>query len=342
MKLTTTLILILLLFILSGCKSKEADQSPKEQYYYDSMADGTRTKSSAAGNMSTAAEQPEAELDAKPALKQGLFTTIGGREGQFQKVSLDEANTAEENKQAIERKIIRNGRLTIETDSPAEGQSKLNAIAGEFGGYVVTSDYKQNDSRSAASEMLTITIRVPAAQFDAVMAKLRPVGARVINENVTGQDVTEEFIDLEARIKTQKALEQQFLEIMKRATKVEDALQVQTEIANVRTEIERIEGRKRFLENQSALSTITVVLQTPAPIVSSNPNGFWYSIKEAFGDGVDLASGFVLGLIRLVIAGIPVVLFIGLPLYLVCRYLWRQWKAKRESEPLEVKPIPQE
>jgi hypothetical protein len=129
---------------------------------------------------------------------------------------------------------------------------------------------------------------------------------------------------------------------MKRATKVEDALQVQSEIANVRTEIERIEGRKRFLENQSALSTITVVLQTPAPIVSSNPKGFWHSIKEAFGDGVDFASGFVLGLIRLVIAGIPVVLFIGLPLFLVCRYLWRQWKAKRESEPLEVKPIPQE
>jgi chromosome segregation ATPase len=75
--------------------------------------------------------------------------------------------------------------------------------------------------------------------------------------------VTEEYIDLEARLRTQKALEAQFLEIMKQAHKISDALEVQRQIAEVRADIERIEGRRRFLENQSALSTITLMLQTP-------------------------------------------------------------------------------
>ena len=338
MKLTTTIFLMLILIMLSGCGLKDSASKKQAPPVNAEM---------------TSSESPEAKQNQQQgqAGKQSggggggsrvMPSSMSTESIKTQNVALDEALTSEENKQAIERKIIRNGKLTIETDTPAEGQSKLNSLAEEFGGFVVTSDYKQNDNRTASSEVVTVTIRIPAVRFDEVVTKIRAIGGRMINENVTGQDVTEEFIDLEARIKTQKALELQFLEIMKRATKVEDALQVQSEIANVRTEIERIEGRKRFLENQSALSTITVILQTPTPIVSSNPKGFWYSIKEAFGDGVEIASGFVLGLIRLVIAGIPVVLFIGLPLFFVGKYFWRRWKARREAEPIEVNPIPQE
>jgi hypothetical protein len=334
MKITIITILTSILLVLSGCRRSENDLARKSQVSQSEAAYDGLSRSNATPSA--------ARLDPQAAISQSLITTEGGRTEQFQNVSLDQANTAEENKQAIERKIIRNGKLIIETDKPAEGQIKLNSLAESFGGFVVTSDYKQNDGRSAASETVTVTLRIPATQFDEVISKIRAVGGRVLNENVTGQDVTEEFIDVEARIKTQKALEQQFLEIMKRASKVEDALQVQSEIANVRTEIERLEGRKRFIENQAALSTITVVLQTPAPIVSSNPQGFWHSTKEAFGDGIDLASGFVLGLIRFVIAAIPVVLFIGLPLYFICRYLWRQWRASRKDQPIENSPIPQE
>ena len=108
----------------------------------------------------------------------------------------------------------------------------------------------------------------------------------MIQEKITGQDVTEEFIDLEARIKTQKALELQFLEIMKQAHKVEDALEVQRQIAEVRTEIEKLEGRKRFLENRASLSTITVSLQSPTAIVV-NTSGFGRNMREAVADSVE-------------------------------------------------------
>ncbi len=250
---------------------------------------------------------------------------------------LEQTSGSQNAVQAIERKIIRNGKLTIETDEPTAEQSKITSIAESHGGFVVTSEFKQNGSNQA-NKTVIITVRVPSLQFDDTLGKIRPLG-RVTAENITGQDVTEEFLDLEARIKTQKALEAQFLEIMKQATKVPDALEVQRQIANVRTEIERLEGRKRFLENQASLSTIVITLQTPAPILSASTEGFWHSVKKAFAEGVDLAAQIVLGLIRLVIVLIPIALFILLPFALLLRFVIRRMKLNRK---VEAVPQPQE
>jgi hypothetical protein len=149
--------------------------------------------------------------------------------------------------------------------------------------------------------------------------------------------VTEEYIDLEARIRTKRALEAQFLEIMKQAHKISDALEVQSQLADVRTEIERLEGRRRFLENQSALSTITITLQTPAPVVVATTTGFFHSVKQAFGDSIDLAAGIVLGLIRTAVVLLPIALLIVLPGALMLRFFSRRygWFKKQPS------PIPQ-
>jgi len=180
-------------------------------------------------------------------------------------------------------------------------------------------------------------VRVPASQFDQVVEEIRAVGNRVVQEKRTGQDVTEEFIDLEARIKNQKALENQFLEIMKRAGKVGDALEVQRQLAEVRTEIEKLEGRKRFLENQASLSTITVTLQTPTQIVSAV--GFWYNVRSAFADGVDVAAAIVLFLIRAVIALLPVLVLIVLPLALIAKFGIKVIRRRRDLEPATVTTI---
>ena len=115
-----------------------------------------------------------------------------------------------------------------------------------------------------------MTIRVPAAKFNEALDEIRKTASRVIVETVKGEDVTEEFIDIEARLKTKKALEEQFLEIMKRANSVEDALNVQRELAKCAARSNRSKGRKRYLENQSSLSTIKVTLQTPTAITGNS------------------------------------------------------------------------
>jgi len=224
-----------------------------------------------------------------------------------------------------ERKIIRNGEFTIDTDNPAEGQRKIASIAEGHGGFVVKSEISQSDSSNGTDNprsTVSLVIRVPAAHFGAAVDEIRGIGKRVAQEKITGEDVTEQYIDLEARIKTKKALEAQFIEILKQAHNVRDALEVQTQVAEVRTEIEQLEGKRRFLENQSALSTITVTLRPPTPIVAANPTGILASIRESFGDGADLAVTIILGLVRFIILAIPVFVLILLPLGLIGKFIF--------------------
>ena len=228
--------------------------------------------------------------------------------------------------QAVGRKVIQNAEMTIETDNPNEGQRKIAAIADKHGGFVVISESKQNEavSQTVASTVVNIVVRVPAQNFEAAIAEIRGVGGRILHEKSSGQDVTEEYIDLEARIRTKRALEAQFLEIMKQARKISDAMEVQTQLADVRTEIERLEGRRRFLENQSALSTINITLHTPTPVVAAATRGFIYDLKAAFGDGMEVGADIFLGLIKFGIVMIPITMFILLPGWFVIKWLRRR------------------
>ena len=265
--------------------------------------------------------------DTRSALQGAVQTSIGGREGQAQ---------ALEDAAAESRKVIRSAELTLQIDNPKDGQARITSIAQSHGGYVVTSEFKAGTGKT--DENVTIVIRVIADKFVDAIDEIRRVGGRVTQEKLSGQDVTEEYIDLEARIRAKRALEAQFLEIMKQARKVEDALEVQRQLTDVRTEIERLEGRRRFLENKSQLATITVTLQTTAPLVATTGSGFGQELKQAFGDGVDTAIDIVLGVIKLVIVLIPVALFVLLPAWVVLRRLARRFAWFAKAEPLAAAP----
>ena len=297
MKSLKLLFLILLLFGLGGCGSagRPASESDKQTTTEGFVADDQARK---------------AKSDSPTS----------------QQVSLNQADQSQSIAEAMDRKIIRNADLTLEVASPGEIQRKISSIAESLGGFVVTSESKQRQVGDSKQELeVNLVVRVPATQFNTAMEQIRASGSRVIQEKIVGQDVTEEFIDLEARLKTQKALESQFLEIMKQAHKVEDALEVQRQIAEVRTEIEKLEGRKRFLENRASLATITINLQSPTAIVV-NTSGFGRNIRESFADGVDVATGIVLFLIRFVIVMIPITLLIILPGWILTRYALRRAK----------------
>ncbi|MDQ3472183.1 MAG: DUF4349 domain-containing protein [Acidobacteriota bacterium] len=250
----------------------------------------------------------------------------------MQQVSLKQADQSQSMTEAINRKILRNAELTLEMTDPGAAQRKITSIAESLGGFVVTSESKQRQTRESSQQELevNVVVRVPALQFDSALDQVRAQGDRVIQEKTTGQDVTEEFIDLEARIKTQKALELQFLEIMKQANKVADALEVQRQIAEVRTEIEKLEGRRRFLENRASLSTITVNVQTPSAIVVSTW-GFGKNIRVAVADSVSVATEIVLFLIRFVIVMVPIFVLIIIPGLLLARYILRRAKRMQLS-----------
>jgi Domain of unknown function (DUF4349) len=298
--------LILTLFFLSGCFRAQTDQPAQSAEHQ------TRDTASRVG------EQRESELN-------------------FQKVSLNQADQSQSMAEAMNRKILRNADFQLEVADPTVAQRQITSIAESQGGFVVTSESKQRDGGDPAKQEVDVSLvlRVPALQFNSALEQIRATANRVIQEKTTGQDVTEEFIDLEARIKTQKALELQFLEIMKQANKVADALEVQRQIAEVRTEIEKLEGRKRFLENRASLSTITINLQSPAAI-AVNTSGFGRHIREAVSDSLGFASAIVLFFIRFVIVMVPIVILIILPGGLLTRYVFRRARRWNPAPELEA------
>ena len=253
-----------------------------------------------------------------------------------QPIGLTQLDKTGETTEAADRKIIRNAEITIEVPSTTDAQHQVTSIAETHGGFVVTSEAKQRESNDPAQRTLDIklVVRVPSNQFGRAFDEIKKLAGNTPSENVTSQDVTEDFIDLEARIKTQKALEVQFLEIMRQANKIADALEVQRQIAEVRTDIEKLEGRKRFLENRSSLSTINVNIQTPKPVIAVTETGFRQSLREAVSDSITLASDLVLFFARFLIMMAPVALFVLLPSGLMIRYLWRRAKRIRLAQAL--------
>lgn len=310
MRLTITCALTLTLAALSGCAVGSSDRAPQGVAAPNAAPQQAEAGGGGGGDVAMKTVSLQQTEDAKPQQQQQANQTA-----------------------AVERKIIRNATLTIEADEPSKAVQRVASVAESRGGFVVTSESRQQGGSrgSKGYEVFTVEMRIPAAQFDAALTEIRAAAGSVTAERITGKDVTEEYIDLEARLRTQRALETQLMEIMKGADEVEDAIAVQRELTNVRTEIERLEGRRRFLENQSSLSTISVTVQPTEPLVSTT--GFFSSLGKAFGDGIDIAATITLFLVSFLLALLPVAVFIGLPVYFLGRYVVRRARRARPVPP---------
>jgi hypothetical protein len=129
---------------------------------------------------------------------------------------------------------------------------------------------------------------------------------------------------------------------MKQARKVTEALEVQSQLAGVRTEIERLEGRRRFLEKQAVLSTITAVLTTPLPVIATTKAGVWEELKGSISDGLRTATEIVLGLIHIVLVMTPIMLLIGRPGWLLFKWFRRHPNWSRRTAAVNAPPPDEE
>jgi len=170
--------------------------------------------------------------------------------------------TGESSGTEIDRKIVKNGYMTLEVNDIAAAITGVAAMAEDLNGYVVSSN-KSGDKDATYGQ---ITIRVPSGSFDIAFDRLRHLAVNVPNESTTSQDVTEQYTDLQAQLRNYEATEAQYLELLKKADKVEDMLAVQRELSNVRGQIEQVKGRIQYIERTSDMALITVDLQKVKPI----------------------------------------------------------------------------
>jgi len=227
------------------------------------------------------------------------------------------------------RKIIRQAELELEVDAPGTTQTRIERLAEQHGGYVVSAA-RNTEIGSAVDVSVTVTVRVPQAELTSTIAELKHFGRGVGSERITSDDVTDEYIDLAARSASQKQLEQQYLEILKRAATVKDAMEVQRALAEVRIEIERMEGRQKLLEKESAFSTLTVRLRAAVPQIAVAGRDFSGTFRRAWSDALSLSTDMISGAIRLLGFLAPLMLLIVLPggsLIWVIRLLARRKKA---------------
>jgi hypothetical protein len=193
------------------------------------------------------------------------------------------------------RLIVRTGQASIEVDSLERSMAELRRIVQRVGGFVADASVQsgRNQLRSA-----TLQLKVPASQFDDLTQALEPLG-RLQFVNVAAEDVSEEFVDLTARVANGRRLEDRLVELLRTRTgKLQDVLTVERELARVREEIERMEGRMRFLKTSAQLSTLSVNLFEPAPIVASHPGQsvIGEAFKTAWRNFVGVLAGAIASL----------------------------------------------
>lgn len=218
---------------------------------------------------------------------------------------------------STDRLIIKTSSLSMVVENVRDSIALITGYATEKGGFVVSSDVR----KSGVAPYGEITIRIPVDVFDNGVTDVKAMG-EVESETVNGQDVTEEFVDLDSQLNNLRASEKQFLQIMQRAVKIEDVLAVQRELTWVRRDIERIEGRMKYLTESASLSTLTVYLSTDPDVLPALDNTDkwkpWAEVKTAARSLVEMAKGLANFAIWLVVY-IPLWVVIGLVVWLIVR-----------------------
>jgi uncharacterized protein DUF4349 len=180
---------------------------------------------------------------------------------------------ADSSGQILNRMVIRNAQLSVEVGDIEQALAQVRAVASREGGYVSASNThfeKLNDQDRMVADL---TLQVRGDALDSAMSELRALG-KVTAETSGSQDVTEEYVDLDSNLRNLQASETAILKLMDRATQIQDVLSLQRELTNVRAQIERIQGRKTYLERRTDMATITVSLRLP-PVAAQLGSGAW-------------------------------------------------------------------
>jgi hypothetical protein len=284
-----------------------------------STADSTRASSDVVGFAGKSVRGPTAP----PGMVGGVASQGASGVSETREMAPTDASTGDPLQNvnfgtAAPAMVIRTGQAFIEVEKVDPAVLKIRQLAAQFGGYIANSSITGGKDQIRQA---TLELKIPGQRYDEAVGSLSNIG-KVETVTSNAQDVGEEFVDVTARVNNAKRLEDRLISLLANRTgKLDEVLRVERELARVREEIERYEGRLRYLTSRVAMSTLSITVHEPAPILGNNPgeNPIAAALRRAWRNFIGLLAGTIASLGVLV----PLAL-----LGLAGWYGYRRWKRR--------------
>jgi hypothetical protein len=339
-----TMLAIVAVVFFAACGSAAATEAPAQNYSDDSSGVSIEPAMGAPAYEEPA--QPQSldksagEGNAPPVVEALPLPTmapafeIGGQDGE--NVVVQDTN----------RKIIKNADVRLLVKDTDVAIDRTTQIIGDLGGYIISSRVWYQDYYGNNLKYSTMTLGVPVDQFERALTRLRELAIRVLDENASGEDVTDQYVDLQSQLQNLEATRARIQEFLKDAKTVDEALRINQELANIESQIEQIKGRMNYLADRSSFSTITINFEPEFPILTPTPTPtitptftprptstpIPWKPGETFTDARNTVVSAYQGIINFLIWMVVVVIPVLLPFALI---IWAGWKllSRRPKKP---------
>ncbi|OWY19470.1 DUF4349 domain-containing protein [Sphingobacteriales bacterium UPWRP_1] len=292
--------------VVSGCAGREASYKN-----YDAATPATTYRSE--GDEATGQAAPESSS----ADGSGVTLNLSGG---TQPVALTAS------------KIIKNASIKMQVEKYAPGLNQVKQIVNRQGG-VISAENEYNSPYRLENNMV---IRIPAQRFDTLVTELLAIAIYVENKQITSEDVTEQYVDIEARMNAKKQVEARYLDILKKAGKIDEILSVERQLGIIREEIDAAQGKLKYFDSRVQYSTINLNLYQQLDYTAPSPDRrFTGRIKEAFLAGWRGLLEFLVGLVNIW----PFLLILVASLWAIAR--WRKNKRNAKKQMPVIPPNPE-
>nr|WP_315144830.1 DUF4349 domain-containing protein [uncultured Flavobacterium sp.] len=202
---------------------------------------------------------------------------------------------AENDSKVIEQKIIKTGDIKFETNDLGATYNQMITAVKKHNA-IIQNDTEGNEYGSVFRKLI---VRVPSKNFDVFLSDISKGVSYFDNKEISSQDVTEEYIDIDARLKAKKVLESRYLELLKKANKVSEMLEIEAQLSAIREEIEAKEGQLRYMQSQISMSTITIEFYKTVANEGGATISYGSKIWNAITSGFNSISSFFIGLLSI-------------------------------------------
>ncbi|MBE9912512.1 DUF4349 domain-containing protein [Paenibacillus donghaensis] len=323
-------VLMLLIMLVSGCSSASHDKA--------AGADVMDEKSSATvAEAVPQAKQETASMDSSSQVEQPAGAEQKLPESPLQTASGTNGLNAQDLASGLNQKLIYKANIVMEIPDYDQAQTEIRNRVTLSGGYIINF----SETASTGEKGGTFAIKVPAKGFSSFLAGLEKIKHERLERSIEGQDVTEEYVDLESRLKAKQLMEQQYIEFMKKATKTDDLVAFANELERIQSEIEQIKGRMRYIDQNVSYSTVEIRLyetaKEPAQIKNVQPP-LGKRANQAFQGSIDVITQ-VFQWIVVILSGSTPVLIVAAIILLVIWAVRKSGERKRREAAIRRKQL---